>query len=300
MKNHILFGAMVIILSTFGTSLNAQLKVAENGCVGISSSAPTSKLSIGGAGMSNAQLYVSSQTGSGTQYGIYSKLTFGMNNSWRTAVYGVSQALAGHIAGVKGEANSPGNTTGSFYTYGVYGIAGYSSTGRNYGIYGRLREGETAGAGVYGTNSDGLPSAISGKYAGYFVGNTNVNGNMYASSFNTTSDARLKTNITDIQSDAISKVNNLHPIEFQWQQVDDIVIEDDSTTTKIPHFSSDVDLNQKHYGLLAQDVQKLFPELVEQDGAGYLSVNYVELIPLLIQAVQELSAEVEDLKNKNN
>ena len=50
----------------------------------------------------------------------------------------------------------------------------------------------------------------------------------------------------------------------------------------------DVVLDQQHYGFLAQDVQKLFPELVHEDGAGYLSVNYVELIPLLVQAVQEL------------
>lgn len=298
MKNKILYGVMVTLFCTFSASVNGQLKIAENGCVGIKCSSPMSNLSIGSNGISNAQLYLYSQAGSGTQYGIYSKLIYGTNSTWRTAVYGLSQALSGHIAGLKGEALSPNNSTSNFYAYGVYGLAGWSSNGRNYGVFGRLREGETAGAGIYGTNSDGLPSAISGKYAGYFVGNTNVNGNMYASSFNTTSDAKLKTNITDIQSDAISKVNNLRPIEFQWQQVDDIVIEDDSTTTKIPHFSSDVDLKQKHYGLLAQDVQKLFPELVHEDGAGYLSVNYMELIPLLIQAVQELSAEVDELKAK--
>ena len=48
--------------------------------------------------------------------------------------------------------------------------------------------------------------------------------------------------------------------------------------------------------MLAQDVQKLFPELVTEGGDGYLSINYVELIPLLIQAVQDLSEEVEELK----
>ena len=41
-----------------------------------------------------------------------------------------------------------------------------------------------------------------------------------------------------------------------------------------------------------------FSDMVHEDGAGYLSVNYTELIPLLIQAVQELSAKVEELKKQ--
>ena len=45
--------------------------------------------------------------------------------------------------------------------------------------------------------------------------------------------------------------------------------------------------------LLAQEVQKLYPELVQEDGNGYMSVNYMELIPLLVNAVQELSAKVD-------
>lgn len=77
-----------------------------------------------------------------------------------------------------------------------------------------------------------------------------------------------------------------------------LVIIEDTVTIKVPHFSSDTDFKREHYGLIAQDVQKLFPQLVDEDGAGYLSVNYVELIPLLIQAVQELSAEVEKLSQK--
>ena len=253
MKNKILYGVMVILF-TCSTSVNAQLKIAENGCVGIGCSAPLSKLSIGGNGMSNAKLSLLGNSGTGIQYGIYSCLTYGTNNTWRTAVYGLSQALGGHVAGVKGEALSPSNATGNFYMYGVYGLAGCGSNGRNYGVFGRLRDGETAGAGVYGTNSADLPTTIPEKFAGYFWGNTKVNGDIYANNISNTSDARLKTNITDIKLE--------------------------------------------HYGLLAQEVQKLFPELVHEDGAGYLSVNYMELIPLLIQAVQELSAEVDELKAK--
>ena len=57
------------------------------------------------------------------------------------------------------------------------------------------------------------------------------------------------------------------------------------------------DMEGTHYGFIAQDVQKIPPEIVyERD--GQLSVNYLELIPLLVQKVQELSAEVETLKTQ--
>jgi hypothetical protein len=51
-------------------------------------------------------------------------------------------------------------------------------------------------------------------------------------------------------------------------------------------------INKIHYGLLAQEVKELYPELVHEDDAGVMSINYIELIPLLIQAVQDLSDQV--------
>ena len=100
----------------------------------------------------------------------------------------------------------------------------------------------------------------------------------------------MKTNIKEIKTDALQKVQNLRPVSYTWQQPKD---------PNAPKFSADVDMQRKHYGLIAQEVQKLFPELVQEDGSGYLTVNYTELIPLLIQAVQELSTEVEQLKKAN-
>ena len=59
------------------------------------------------------------------------------------------------------------------------------------------------------------------------------------------------------------------------------------------------ELQEIHYGLIAQDVQKIYPNLVYQRGEQ-LSINYIELIPLLIKTVQELSAEVEELKKNQS
>ena len=203
--------------------------------------------------------------------------------------------MSGTLIGVKGEASPVAPTTSrSVNTFGIYGSAGGGMYGRNYGIFGLLQDDTQYGAGVYGTD-EAIYEPLTARYAGYFRGDSYTNGSSNAVSNYNSSDARLKTNIIDVKEDAISKLKELHPVQFQWQQVEDVITVD-TVTIKTPHFSSDVDLEQKHYGLMAQDVQKLFPELVKEDGYGYLSVNYIELIPLLIQAVQELSTEVMELK----
>jgi chaperonin cofactor prefoldin len=52
-------------------------------------------------------------------------------------------------------------------------------------------------------------------------------------------------------------------------------------------------------GLIAQEVQKIFPELTQTDEKGFLSVNYIGLVPHLIEAVKDLRDENNSLKLKN-
>ena len=300
MKNYILLCFLLIVASSSVSTINAQLKIVESGNVGISLSgttAPLSNLSIGGAGLENAKVYVKyAPTGAITtdKYGIYSYMAMSANGSkWQYSVYGQCSGAGGYKVGLYGMAVSTSNINPAAATFGVYGIASGASNGKNYGVCGKLQPTTSAGAGVFGSNSDTI-QVLSSRYAGYFRGHTEVNGVFYCPQQQTTSDARLKTNIRDVKNDAIFKLNALHPIQFQWKQVDDVAIED-SVIVNTPHFSEDMDFDKSHYGLIAQDVQKLFPELVEESGDGYLSVNYIELIPLLIQAVQELSEKVETL-----
>lgn len=50
------------------------------------------------------------------------------------------------------------------------------------------------------------------------------------------------------------------------------------------------------YGVIAQEVQKEFPEMVEKQENGYLAVDYKQLIPVMIEAIKELKQEVDYLK----
>ena len=52
-----------------------------------------------------------------------------------------------------------------------------------------------------------------------------------------------------------------------------------------------------HFGLIAQDVEKIFPNIVKKDQKGYLSINYIELIPILINAMQEQNSRIKQLED---
>ena len=55
--------------------------------------------------------------------------------------------------------------------------------------------------------------------------------------------------------------------------------------------------HKKHYGVFAQDVEKVFPELVENNNiSGYKTVNYQELIPVMLAKMQKMQREIDELK----
>lgn len=93
------------------------------------------------------------------------------------------------------------------------------------------------------------------------------------------------------------KLSTLRPVQYNmrpYSEVMAVASDTGSVATKAVE-KWEID-NNVHYGLIAQEVQEIYPELVQADGAGMLSINYIELIPLLIQSVQELSAQVASLK----
>ena len=56
---------------------------------------------------------------------------------------------------------------------------------------------------------------------------------------------------------------------------------------------------RRHYGLDADQLEEVFPDLVYEDEDGTKSINYVEMVPILVQAINELSAKVEALESSN-
>ena len=94
------------------------------------------------------------------------------------------------------------------------------------------------------------------------------------------SDERLKDNLSPI-SNSLEKVGQLKGYEFDWNDKQDV------------HSGHDV-------GVIAQEVEKVVPEIVDtREHDGYKAVKYEKLVPLLINAINDLKAEVEELKSIN-
>jgi regulator of replication initiation timing len=97
------------------------------------------------------------------------------------------------------------------------------------------------------------------------TGNLAVSGDVDAANFNTTSDISLKENLNIIES-PLDKINQLNGYTFNWKE------------------------NKKEaIGIVAQEVEKIFPELVVAGRDGVKRVNYDSLIPVMLEAIKELA-----------
>ena len=95
------------------------------------------------------------------------------------------------------------------------------------------------------------------------------------------SDRRLKDEIRPIRN-SIDKINSIGGYSFVWN-------------TEKQHI-----YKGKDYGVMAQEIEKILPELVDTRENGYKAVKYDRLVSLLIEGIKELSSEVKELKEKIN
>lgn len=101
-----------------------------------------------------------------------------------------------------------------------------------------------------------------------------VNGVVSASAYYYTSDIRLKNNISPIKN-SLSKILKLEGIKYNLNNVEG-----------------------EKLGFSAQELQKVFPELVKEGDDGYLSIDGTGLIAPLVEAIKEQQKEIDELKKK--
>ena len=107
------------------------------------------------------------------------------------------------------------------------------------------------------------------------VGDVNIVGVITATDINSSSDIRLKKNIRKFEN-VLEKIDDINGVTFEWKSSNSI-----------------------SGGIIAQDLEKVFPDLVINSGE-YKSVNYNGLIGVLVESIKELKCEVEYLKSKLN
>jgi hypothetical protein len=187
------------------------------------------------------------------------------------AVYGISSGTnnsmpgpAAYSAAVVGDvANSAANGSGIISTpantYGILGIASNST----------------------------VPASTANRFAGFFVGNLAYTGTLF-----TPSDRKLKDQIEQ-EKNMLQKVMQLNPVHYVYKQ------------SEYKNLSLSA---EAQHGFISQELEQVFPELVKQintpvfnkevkaEEQGFRGINYIQLIPVLTKAIQELNSKVEQLE----
>lgn len=282
-----------------GADSNYGAYIAGN--VGIGTTLPVGKLSISASGGSSD---------------LQSKVTISSNSSdWGQVQIGnpsYKEVSLAYVGGVTAFAGDPGPTSssGDSFVWNT-GIGLYNALGSQYGVANKTYGGpmfiiDFAGGvaiGSYagsahttpppangliisgsvgiGTNNPGTMLTVgtvttnTGNITVYGTGTTCTIGNGTGAT-NCTSDIRLKDNVTTLGSE-LENIMALRPVSFNWK---------DPSRNQITNI-----------GLIAQEVQALYPNMVHVVYDDYLGIDYAALIVPTIKAVQEMNLKLEDLSS---
>ena len=127
------------------------------------------------------------------------------------------------------------------------------------------------------------------------TGNVVASGNLSGSSVSSSGDILADGDVVAYNSSDMRLKNNLQVIEGALDKIDGIAGYEFDWNDKSPGWARQ---RGHDVGVVAQEIEKIHPEIVEERKNGYLGVDYKRLVPLLIQGIKELKQEVEELKKK--
>lgn len=306
---------ILVCLSLVSNTAFSQLKVFTNGksIFGPSTAASSlSTISVNCSGRSDSELTVK-----GVEQAIYAYRE-GEASNWGVAIKNISPVgTANFSVGVRSEAYSE-TPFPSYRSFGLMGIAGNATSGWNYGVFGRLK-GTQNGAGVYGTVADAENGVnTGGQYAGYFNGATKVVGDLTVTGringivLSAAAPASNMANTYSAASSSLEEDNgvsdkigclNMVPYYIPQGQTMRTASAESSDTIEAVVPMSDIEkqkLEKVHYGLSAEQLKVVFPDLVYENEDGTSAINYMELIPVLVQTINELNSRISVLEGNAN
>ena len=115
-------------------------------------------------------------------------------------------------------------------------------------------------------------------------GNIDANSANLSAGITCSSDRRLKKQINEIEN-ALGLLNKIEGKSYYWD---------------IESFPERGFTTEKQYGFIAQELEEVLSDVVKTNSDGYKSVNYTAIIPILTEAIKELSVKVEKIEEENN
>lgn len=314
---------------TMALPSNAQLKVLSNGYIKTNMATGTalSPLSIGGAGNSSYFVSVNSTDKKGL---------FVQGNGNGVTIqggYGDGPSNAGLYVFPNTNNNSYYDKYGihassAMTNQGVsVGVGGFCINSGS-SVYG--------GSGIYGSSTTSTSFAYPGIYAGYFYGNVRVTGSIYGillspSASNGSGNYGEGTTVSVVDTDnrnnsetsdeSISeKLRHVQLLQLTHRRDMKANTQSNNTNITFPEKEGDTELSPEEfakyleenkdapavqtemastrYELAVDQLRDVFPELVYEDKYGNISINYMEMIPLLVQALKEQQTRIDILEGK--
>lgn len=263
-----------------------------NSTVGASGAATGDSLSGSSA---KAGTFVARDAGS--VVGVNAEALSGPGNVFNYGVNAAAfQSEGNYNYGVKSSAQTHPDAIRNAGVYTIAAVTGNSNTCTNYGVFSMI-DGSSATA--------PNPANGAGSYAGYFWDNSSATNATGSAFFNgvivssvpgvtAVSDRKFKNNITPIES-SLGKIMELTPVSYTFK-----------SKSQFPSFTFPAG---KQLGFVAQDLEKVFPEIVHEsvnpaqyddkgnkiaDKVEFKGVDYTSLIPVLTRAIQEQQAQIEE------
>lgn len=222
-------------------------------------------------------------SGTSTQFNVGVRGTSTGSTLLNRGVQGGTSGTATYNQAVFGRADGRGDSSGTSDNTGVFGYA-INNQDYNYGVAAAATN--ASGGTAYGLYAYGSPV----DYAGYFDGDVNITGTL-----TNPSDMKLKKNVSDMGS-SISKLMLLDVKRYEY-------LSSEQAGINLPRGFQ--------FGFMAQDMERLFPELVKQqiqkrpsmngekfDRIEYKAINYIGLVPVLTKAIQEQQTQIDELKKQ--
>jgi hypothetical protein len=269
-----IYGVQGLSWSSSGTGVVGRAYAASGNTEGVYGQSD----SIGGYGVVGW-----ASNGQGTNFGGY----FAAASADGTGVFAWHDSGSGTAPALMAR-----NDSGAANAYAVHGKLNNTSAGSSSaGVRGENLGTGAAGIGVYGSHNGtgwgvygmciaGIGvRAYGGYYGVYSVGSIYTTG-----SYESSSDARFKEDVEPL-TDSLSTILKLRGVEFNWKR------------DEYPEHNFS---EGRQVGFIAQEVAEVLPEVVNRnnDEDGFYSVSYGRIVPVLVEAIKELKAENESLKEQ--
>lgn len=152
-------------------------------------------------------------------------------------------------------------------------IVDSSNSTYNYGAYTVYTTADNTNYFAMGKDASNVFNIVNNNHAGVYMSSG-------SNAFTSTSDERLKKNIEELdEEECVQKLKQLEPVTYQWKHNEN---------------------GEKQAGFIAQEVEKVFPDLVSEntypDGSTYKGVAMDDLIPYLLKYIQYLRKKLETIK----